>query len=128
MIKNVNSKQFVHACTNVLAIPMPDAACYYAPDISCTKVLVVATYSCRHNYKRFPLFSNKIGSLSEAGLTTCVLPRPLSFRSICSMSSLIKTCIKEHFQTCGLDLAALLIFLAIFFATFVSKSKLHSTF
>ena len=47
MIKNVNSKQFVHACTNVLAIPMPDAACYYAPDISCTKVLVVAIFISR---------------------------------------------------------------------------------
>ena len=85
-------------------------------------------YSCRHNYKRFAHFSNKIGSLSEAGLTTCVLPSPLSFRSICSRSSLIKTCKDLHCEASGLDLAPILIFWALFFATFVSKRKLDFTF
>ena len=85
-------------------------------------------YSCRHNYKRFAHFSNKIGSLSEAGLTTCVLPSPLSFRSICSKSSLIKTCKDLHCEASGLDLAPILIFWALFFATFVSKRKLDFTF
>ena len=88
----------------------------------------ISRYSCRHNYKRFAHFSNKIGSLSEAGLTTCVLPSPLSFRSICSRSSLIKTCKDLHCEASGLDLAPILIFWALFFATFVSKRKLDFTF
>ena len=50
-----------------------------------------------------------------------VMPRPLSFRSICSISSLIKICIKERFEASGLDLASILIFFALIFAIFVSK-------
>ena len=57
-----------------------------------------------------------------------VMPRPLSFRSICSISFLIKICIKEHFEASGLDLPSILIFLALIFAIFVSKWKLYFTF
>ena len=64
----------------------------------------------------------------DVGEALIGMPRPLSFRSICSISSLIKICIKECLEASGLDLASTLIFLALIFAIFVSKSKLHFTF
>ena len=44
------------------------------------------------------------------------------------MSSLIKTCKYELCEASGLDWAAILIFLALFFTTFDSKRKLDFTF
>ena len=68
-----------------------------------------------------PIFRGVGGALIE-------MPRLLPFRSICPMSSLIKICINERFEASGLDLATLLIFLALIFAIFISRWKLHFTF
>ena len=79
-------------------------------------------------FRDYPYFSTKIGSKTHVGVAIWVGPTHPSFGSISSMSSSIKTCMKKPFWTSGSDLAALLIFLALIFAIFISNWKLNFTF